>query len=399
MQAVLLFLVAVVGLLCVALATYAASLHRRQPGPAFDATGLIAELRRENAELLDRVTVHTSERVGDQLAANGRELDLRRQSIDQLMGQRNSEVRTQVESLTGQLQHMSDVVQRLQRDQAQQHTTFIASLEETSRSQQVLQKTTASLTEALAHPKARGSWGERTADDVLRVAGFVEGVSYLRQAHTAAGTTPDFTFLMPEGRHLNMDVKFPADNYLRHLEADNDVDRERYRKAFLADVRSRIRELANRDYIDPGCTLDHLLLFIPNESIYSFILEQDPQIAEVALGQKVVLCSPFTLFGVLSVMRQATELFRLHRQGDEIHRCLIEFSKQWEQFSGAVDDVDKKLGALSTSFDRLKTTRTNQLQRQIDRIANLEPPPPEGAAAEPLTLVPSDDRLQIRDAG
>ncbi len=39
-----------------------------------------------------------------------------------------------------------------------------------------------------AGQQARGQWGERTADDVLRLAGLVEGVSYLRQRATAAGT-------------------------------------------------------------------------------------------------------------------------------------------------------------------------------------------------------------------
>ena len=43
-----------------------------------------------------------------------------------------------------------------------------------------------------------------------------------RRASPAA-SIPDVTFLLPGGRDLHMDVKFPVDNYLRHLEAATDA--------------------------------------------------------------------------------------------------------------------------------------------------------------------------------
>jgi len=52
------------------------------------------------------------------------------------------------------------------------------------------------------------------AEDVLQLAGFVENVNYVKQKTLAAGSRPDFTFLLPRKLTLNMDVKFPLDNYL-----------------------------------------------------------------------------------------------------------------------------------------------------------------------------------------
>ena len=54
-------------------------------------------------------------------------------------------------------------------------------LREAGRHTQVLAETTQSLREALSSTTARGQWGERMADDVLRLAGFVDGVNYRRQ--------------------------------------------------------------------------------------------------------------------------------------------------------------------------------------------------------------------------
>ena len=221
-----------------------------------------------------------------------------------------------------------------------QHSEVLSGLKEAQTTTRALAETTGHLREALASPKARGQWGERMADDVLRHAGMVEGVSYRKQTGIAGGTIPDVTFLMPGGRVLHMDVKFPVDNYLRHLEATTDAERDTHAKAFLRDVRGRVKELAARTgYIDADTTLDEVLLFIPNESVWAFIHERDPQLIDVALGQKVVLCSPVSLFAVLAVIRQAVEQTQLARTSNEILECLAGFGKEWTKFSEALDKV------------------------------------------------------------
>ena len=165
----------------------------------------------------------------------------------------------------------------------------------------------------------------------------VEGVSYRKQTGIAGGSIPDITFFMPGGRMLHMDVKFPVDNYLRHLEAGTDHERDATAKAFVRDVRNRVKELSGRQYVDASTTLDEVLLFIPNESVWAFIQERDPQLIDLAMGQKVVLCSPVSLFAVLAVIRQAVEQTRLTRTSDEILECLGGFRAQWQKYAEAVD--------------------------------------------------------------
>src|SRR5206468_9440445 len=184
-----------------------------------------------------------------------------------------------------------------------------------------------------ASPKARGQWGERMADDVLRAAGLLDGVNYRKQTAITGGTIPDFTFLLPHDLVLHMDVKFPVDNYLRYLEAATDTDRNAACAAFLRDVRTRVKEIAGRGYADPATTAGYVLLFIPNESVYAFIQEHDRELGDLALGQDVVLCSPFTLFAVLGVIRKTVDCALLERASDEILVALSRFSDQWGRFS------------------------------------------------------------------
>ena len=160
--------------------------------------------------------------------------------------------------------------------------------------------------------------GGANAEDVLAAAGFIENVNYEKQRKLATGGIPDYTFRLPQGHVVHMDVKFPIDNYLRWLDCA-ESDRGRLAKAFQRDVRDRVKELGGRCYVDPETTVDYLLLFVPNESVYGFLHEHDPDLIDNALAQKVVLCSPTSLFAVLAVIRQAVDAFLVERRSERDH--------------------------------------------------------------------------------
>ncbi len=342
----------------------AVALEQQAAALAQQAAQLEARLGMEREHTVtaaaDMAAKLAGEKLGDSMTSGARQLDLRTTAFEK-----------RVEGLSVQLERLGDVVTQLHRDGAQQHGQLLSGLKDAQSSTRALAETTTHLREALASPKARGQWGERMADDVLRLAGMVEGVTYRKQTGIAGGAIPDVTFLLPGGRHLHMDVKFPVDNYLRHLEAGTDAERELHAKAFLRDVRGRVKELSGRGYIDADATLDEVLLFIPNESVWAFIHERDPQLIDVALGQKVVLCSPVSLFAVLAVIRQAVEQTRLTRTSDEILECLAGFGQQWTKFADALDVVVKRFDTAQRGLEEVTGPRRRQLERQLDRIDDL----------------------------
>jgi DNA recombination protein RmuC len=337
------------------------------------------------------VAAHVRAVVADTTGAATRHADERGRSVDR-----------RLEALHGELGRITGVVADLRAERAHQHGEFLARLADTTRATTELHRTARGLREALASPKARGQWGERTAEDILRRAGFVEGVTHVRQRATSAGSIPDITFLLPGDLVLHMDVKFPAANYLRAIEATGPADRAAAEKAFLGDVRQRIRELAGRGYIDAATTVDYVLLFIPNESIYGFVHDRAPGMVDDALARRVVLCSPFTLFAVLAVIRQAVDALRLEKASDEIIACLAAFGDEWDRFCDQLDRVDKQLDTAARGFDALAGVRRRQLQRKVDAARQLgeerrRPPPlpPEGRAvrgpssARPPSVAPA----------
>lgn len=274
----------------------------------------------------------------------------------------------QLEQMRGDLNQVGTLVRQLETSRAQQFGTLAEQLAETGRQTRALNETTHDLREALSSSQARGQWGERMAEDVLQLAGFLEGVNYSKQQRQADGGIPDFTFLLPRGLELHMDVKFPLDNYLRYLDADNDTDGERFRKGFLRDARDRVKELADRGYREPDAAVDCVLLFIPNETLFGFIQEHDRGLVDEAMRRKIVLCSPLTLFAVLAVVRQSVDNFHLERTSDQILSHLSDFRNQWDKYCDEFDKLGTHLARSQKTYDALCTTRRRQLERPLDKL-------------------------------
>jgi len=320
-----------------------------------------------------------NETLSRQTTAGQMDLEGKKQMIDQTL-----------EAMKAELQKVKDTVGEFEKDREQKFGKLAEQMRLTAEATGRLQETTQQLREALSSSKVRGQWGERMAEDVLRLAGFVEGINYKKQqALENAQGRPDFTFLLPQDLLLNMDVKFPFDNYLRYLEAKGEADRQRHREQFLRDVRARIKEVVTRDYINPAeNTLDYVLLFIPNEQIYAFIHEHDRVLLDDALKTKVILCSPLTLYAVLAVIRQAVENFNLEKTAARILSLLGSFNKQWQAFIQSMDKMGRRIEDARTEFLRLTSTRRNQLERPLREIESLRMQ--RGIPAEGVSLESKD---------
>ncbi len=301
-------------------------------------------------------------KFGEQAKHGEAALDAKKKLIDQ-----------NIEQIGKTLDKLSTALQTLDKDRRQAHGELTNKLKTTTEATADLRQTTSQLREALASTQRRGQWGERMAEDVLRLVGFQEGINYRKQSATETGSKPDFTFLLPRGRCVNMDVKFPLDNYLKFVDApDGDRAGEQYKSQFLRDVRNRIKEVTNRDYIDPTSgTLDYVLVFIPNEQVYGFIHENDASLLDDALKQKVVLCSPLTLYAVLAVIRQAAENFRLEETSREILALLGSFKKEWGNYTEVLDRMGSRLEDAMKQYEALSTTRTRKLEKQLEKIEDL----------------------------
>ena len=337
-------------------------------------------------DAVDTVVSLAAERLGTETARSRAMLAERDRTLDERAAR-----------MTDEFSRMRELVTELDRERSKGMGDLEARLTEASRATGDLARTTGALKEALASSRSRGQWGERMAEDVLRAAGFCEGINYVVQESTAKGR-PDITFLLPAGRHLHMDVKFPLDNYLRHLEATTDAERDRHLQAFVRDSRNRVRELARREYNDTTeGSLDQVLLFMPNEHVYAYLHDAAPGLLDEALASRVVLCSPVTLFAVLAVIRQTVEDHMTEQRSAEILDALNGFADQWDRFTAHLEKVGDRITSAQRAFDEVNGVRRRQLERNLDRVDDLRQ---DDAAAAVLALAPQPraDAVDADDA-
>ena len=255
-----------------------------------------------------------------------------------------------------------------------QSIKLTGNLENSSKETQKLQESTSKLREILSSSQKRGQWGERMVEDILDFIGFMENKNYLKQAQVESGEKPDYTFLLPKEKKLNMDVKFPLASYEKYVHAQLSEEQENQKKEFLKDVKKHIKDVSGRQYVNPAeGTVDYVLLFIPNESIYGFINQEDTNLIDYALDKKVLLCSPLTLYAMLSLIYQATRNFAMEEKATEVMNLLHSFRIQWNKYIEVMDKMGRSLETAKKDYDTMVSTRKKQLEKpltQIDEITS-----------------------------
>lgn len=251
-----------------------------------------------------------------------------------------------------------------------QNAAIREQLANTAKVTEGLQVSTEGLRNLLANNRLRGEWGEQVAEDLLMASGFVEKVNYLKQSTTNEGR-PDFTILLPDGYKLNVDAKFPFDDLITYQEAKTETEKKRAIASFNTSIKNKIKAITSKDYIDPeGQTLDFVMMFIPNEMIFSFVYEMLPDINEYASRQKVVLAGPFGFTAVLRMILQAHKNFHHEKSLVQILGLISKFQEEYNKFGESMERLGKQLETAQKTFMEVEGTRSRQLTRVVEQISS-----------------------------
>lgn len=295
------------------------------------------------------------EKFSAQTERHNGELNTKKQLIDQ-----------QLVEMEKRLREVTDLVQSTDTDRQKQYGALEQQLT-------ALNSTAHELRITLKDNRERGQWGERIAEQILQTAGFIEGINYTKQeTNETSRKRPDFSFKLPNNLMLNMDCKFPLDNYVRCINSQVESERQTHRENFLKDVRTQVKQITSREYVNvEQSTVDCVLMFIPNESLMRFIHDEDPNLVDEALKSKVILCSPLTLFVVLAVIRQAAQNFALEQSSRDVLKLLSEFKKQWGEYNSEMTKVGSQIDRLQETYNGLVTTRKNKLDKPLNQVDEL----------------------------
>ena len=204
----------IVGLAIGAGVLFLATRRTQAPAPQVDIAGqvnhvvqtalsdalaaLTEQSRRDREESIKLAADRVAEASGERFGKSAQQIDTSLRTVQEDIGRRIAEMDAEISSLR------------------EQNSKKFGNVEEAVAA---LAKTAGDLNSVLSSSQARGQWGERMAEDMLRAAGFIEGINYEKQDTITGGGRPDYTFLMPPDRVLYMDVKFPLDSYAKYVGA------------------------------------------------------------------------------------------------------------------------------------------------------------------------------------
>ena len=257
-----------------------------------------------------------------------------------------------------------------------------------------LKNVTSRLNLTLSSNQKRGNWGEIQVEKILEDSGLVKGQNFETQKPMESGKIPDVTLNLPEGQILNLDVKFPLNNYMKYLDViekrENSIDESDYdlldksaselKNDFLSDVRKRVNEVTKEGYIDPkNNTIDYALLFVPVEGIFQFIVENELELTNgkidiynEAIEKNIIMVPPSLLLVYYSTIKNAVETFSLQDKARDLIDLHKVFLPQWEKYRKQIEGLQASITSLQNKYDELTNVRSNELFKVVEKIDDLK---------------------------
>jgi len=334
------------------------------------------------------------EKIKGFLDISSKVLGDKKQEIDDQLKEKETRFTDLIEVVKKEIKSHHEHVNKLEEERIRTFTELQKDMGKHGEIASELQSTTTKLIQTLSNSRTRGQLGEKVAEDILKASGLIEGMHYLKnKKQETHSTRPDFAFLLPDKFKINMDVKFPFDNYAKMIEAESLDEKEnsdKHKKQFHRDLKDKITEVTTREYINPKeNTLEYVILFIPNEGVSSFIHEHFPDIFDLAIEKRVMMTSPYQLFGFVSIIRQAFQNFYYEEKTKTILSLISEFSKRYDIFKGRFTDMKSRIEKVDDMYEDIAIKSFKMIDSTVKKIDKYK----QGLPVEEIEAIDADTKL------
>ena len=273
------------------------------------------------------------------------------------LAQRQEAIKGLVEPLKQQLESYQRRLQQSETTQADALGKVKEQLATLATSSQSLAAETAQFRSVLKSNQARGRWGEETLRRVVEAAGMSAHCDFVEQSKGDEGK-PDLIVKLPRERVIIVDSKVPDLDFLSMPEAAGPSKRAEELVAHAAKLRTTIKALSERDYPKqfPNA-LDHVVLFLPAESLFSTALEGDPDLIVWAESKQVYLATPASFIAVLQTINfiwqqhaQTENAQKIAQAAQELYTRVAKFTDHFEKIGAGLERANSAFRDAVSSY-------------------------------------------------
>lgn len=251
--------------------------------------------------------------------------------------------------------------------QVQQFTQGMTQLQETVKQVHESVRDISSFQDIFKSPKLRGIWGEASLE--AAIGQYFPRDMYQTQYYFRSGEAVDAIMKLPNGLLLPIDSKFNWENFEKMVNADNDMQREAYRKQFYTDVKKKVDEIASKYILPSENTTDVALMYVPAETVYYEIINnvKEADIPAYARSKKVILVSPNTFYLTVSAVLHWFRDVEFSKQTKDIAKRLARIAADGGKLADDFRVLGKHLGNARSAYEDSE----HRLTTMVERVKNV----------------------------
>lgn len=282
---------------------------------------------------------------------------LDRKSVEHkhLLSEKSDEFQKLVNPIGEVIKRLESDISKVEKDRLEQFTKITEQLKSVTDASDSLRKEASSLSSALRRPEVRGSWGELQLKRVVELAGMSQYCDYEEQVSVRKDDSlqkPDMLVRLPSDRVLVVDSKAVLDAFLDAVEADTPEARKVALERHAKNLRGRVKELSKKSYWDQfENTPDFVVLFVPNEALLQAAVEEDRDLLEDALADRIIVATPTTLVALLKTVAYGWQQESIAENATAVIKTSKELYERISKWADKFGDIGSKLQSATKSYN------------------------------------------------
>ena len=223
------------------------------------------------------------------------------------------------------------------------------------------------LKKVLGNVKTRGVWGEMLLKNVLSQMFSPE--QFIENAAIPEGSQQrvEFALKLPcaggDSLLLPIDSKFPQEDYIRLMDADDEAQREKCAKMLERAVLEQAKTISEK-YVRPPQTTDFAVLFLPAEGLYAEAARIPGLIEKAQTRFRVLIAGPGTLCALLTSLQVSFRTSALEKRSGEVLELFDELRSEFARFQEAIVRMRQRVNQTEAELDNLES-RARKISKKL----------------------------------